>query len=524
MKVREAHAKHSRENPLDHDVDSLLRANLATFRTTTRSELIVKAKSVEEVVSVVEFANSKRLKLYTISQGKNWGFGSKVPVEDASILLDLSQMNNIISYDKKFGTVRVEPGVTFLQLSSFLKQEGDSHFLNTIGGDPEASVLGNILERGDGVGPYCERSAHACCSEIVLANGTVFETGFGNIENSRLSNLSKEGLGPGFQELFYQSNLGIVTKITVWLQPKPKHFRMFSFAQDESHSFSQMLETVRQLYLKRILDTPITFWNDYKLLSASFQLSNFQSDARPLQRATVKRNSNDYRTWHGFAGIYVDHPKISKQILKEIFQQLRPHIKKKTFWSDLSPSKIRLLRMFNNFLGLRQFSFNHLLMDWSQCHLLGHVSKKSIRSLFWRKTKAIPETIDPNLQLCGVLWNSFMIPFDGDLIEEVLNRLNEIILNKGFEPMISFITLNDRYIKVFQQLIFDREDEEQDRVALQCHQEVFEYLEKTGCTHSRLDILNMERGRQMLKNNAIHKELKNALDPERIFSSGRYFG
>lgn len=505
------------------DVFSLHEANTATFPTDSRNKLIVKPQSVKEVVGVVKFAVQHKLKLYTVSKGKNWGFGSKVPVQDGTILLDLSLMDNIISYDKQFGTVRVEPGVTFRQLSEYLIKEGGHHFLNTIGGDPEASVLGNILERGDGVGPYCERSEYASRMELVLTNGKVLETGFGSLIYSRVADLCKTGVGPGLQELFFQSNLAITTKITVWLHPLPKFFRTFSFAQEESHSLALLLDQIRALYSKRVINSPITCWNDYKQLAASHQLSSVLQEHTPLRRSQIKEISNNYSTWYAFGGIYVDHERIGKAVLQELFKALKPYIKKKTYWSQLSTRKIKILRTFHNFWGFKQLDFEKIITGWDNSHLLGNTAGNSIKTLFWRKKSPAPPQIDPGPELCGVLWNAFLIPFDGSLIEEVLGHIDELILQHGFEPILSFVLLNDRYVKVFQQLIFDRENEGEDQAAMSCHSAVFSYVEQMGCSHTRLDILHMEEGKKRLKDDGLHQIIKQALDPEGILSPGRYF-
>ncbi len=502
------------------DVFSLHDANTATFQTNSQSKLVVKPDSVSELVGIVKFASQKQLKVYTISQGKNWGFGSKVPVRDSSLLLDLSAMDKIHSYDKKFGTVRIEPGVSFRQLSEFLEEAGGHHFLNIIGGDPDASVLGNILERGDGVGPYCERAEYACRVQVVLATGEVLETGFGNLKNSQVADLCKPGLGPGFQELFFQSNFAIVTQLTIWLQAVPSFFRTFSFSQSSSHSLSSLLDAVRSLYQKRVLDSPITWWNDYKQLTVSKQLGNFYLEKRPLKRAQIREQSNNYSSWYAFGGIYVDHAKIGKAKLRALFREVYPYTRKKNYWSQLSTQKIQRLRLLNRFLG---FDFSQILASWENNHLLGHSSGNNIKSLYWRKKGPVPMKIDPGKDLCGVLWNSFLIPFDGPLIEEVLKGLDELIQEHGFEPVISFVTLNDRYVKVFQQLLFDREDEKEDIAALACHSAVFEYVEERGCSHTRLDILHMTEGKKRLKEGVLHEKLKQALDPAGILSPGRYF-
>jgi 4-cresol dehydrogenase (hydroxylating) len=504
------------------DPVSLHQVNTATFQTQTRSRLIVQPRSTADVVMVVQFAGRQHATIYPISRGKNWGFGSKVPVADCDILLDLSCMNRILSYDAEFGTVRCEPGVTFQQLSNYLRDQGNRHFVSAIGGDPQASVLGNVLERGDGAGPYCERAKYVSSLEVVLADGSVIVTGYGNIQNSQLADVVETGVGPAFQELFFQSNYGIVTAITLWLRPMPAFFRTFSFSQNEAHSLPDLLNTLRDLYRRRVLHDPITFWNDYKQVAtamhAPFRLSAGQM---PLARNLIKQHSNNYSTWYAFGGAFVDDAAIGQRIVRELFKRIRPHIRPQNRWSHLSTRKIAWLRRFNRLAGLTGLKLDALLEQWEHSPLLGQAGQTNLHSLFWRKQRAAPAGIDPDRQLCGVLWNAFIMPFDGAAVARVIEEIEAIVFRYQFEPILSFVVLNDRYIRVFQQLLFDREDLVQDQAALACHQTVFDYLEAAGYSHARLDILHMDR--KLLISTLLNDKIKGALDPQGIIAPGRYF-
>ncbi|MEE8056471.1 MAG: FAD-dependent oxidoreductase [Pseudomonadales bacterium] len=510
-----------------HIIDHQLRlseANTATFKTHQSSKLIVQVGALEDITKLVQFASRQKLTVYTISQGKNWGFGSKVPAQDCDILLDLSLMNKILSYDKDFGTIRIEPGVTFFQLTQFLKENGNVYFLNNIGGDPHASVLGNILERGDGVGPYCERSEYACAPEVILSSGEVINIGFSNVKQSQNAQLCKNGIGPGFQELFFQSNFGIVTKLTLWLCRVPQHFRTFSFSVGEEHSLSTLLDKLKTLYTKRILTSPVTFWNDYKQVSSSmaypWQLKNNHT---PLDRKTIKRISNNYNAWSIFGGIYVDHQRIGKLIQQQVIRCLKGNINKCSFISTLSNRKITLLKVLNRLLRLCKFNCDDLIHTWEQNPLLGASTNRGVKSLVWRKKNSALKVTNPNKQLCGVLWNAFILPFNGKLIAEALSNIEQILFDYRFEPIISFIVINDRYVRVFQQLIFDRENKEEDQRALACHEKVFDYLETSGYSHARLDILSMANKTDMILDRTLHTLIKQALDPEKVLSPKRYF-
>lgn len=60
--------------------------------------------------------------------------------------------------------------------------------------------------------------------EIMLANGDIIRTGqFAQNENPS-AHLSKFSFGPSYEGLFLQSNLGVVTKLGIWLSPAPEAY------------------------------------------------------------------------------------------------------------------------------------------------------------------------------------------------------------------------------------------------------------------------------------------------------------
>ena len=63
--------------------------------------------------------------------------------------------------------------------------------------------------------------AAQCGMEVVLANGEVMRTGMGAMPGNKSWHVYKRGLGPTPDQLFMQSNFGIVTKMGVWLMPEP---------------------------------------------------------------------------------------------------------------------------------------------------------------------------------------------------------------------------------------------------------------------------------------------------------------
>ena len=121
----------------------------------------------------------------------------------------------------------VEAGVTFNQLHAYLSEQNSGLFMSVTGSSGTASLIGNLVERGIGRGPYGDRFAHVCALEVVLPTGETVRTGFDRFDHAKSNRLHRWGVGPYVDGLFTQSSLGIVTRATIWLLPLPQHFQTF---------------------------------------------------------------------------------------------------------------------------------------------------------------------------------------------------------------------------------------------------------------------------------------------------------
>src|SRR6478736_5915485 len=82
-------------------------AETGTFATGRRIPAIVRPESRREVEECLRLATRKRVPVYPISSGRNWGYGSRVPTSDNCVLLDLGRMNRIVDFDERLGYVTV---------------------------------------------------------------------------------------------------------------------------------------------------------------------------------------------------------------------------------------------------------------------------------------------------------------------------------------------------------------------------------------------------------------------------------
>lgn len=211
----------------DEDLD-LYRDSYSPFRGTAEEMIAsgaVAPSSLEEVQAVVRIANTYKVPLYTISTGKNLGYGGSAPAYSGSVVLDLKRMNRIIEVNDKNHFAIVEPGVSYFDLYNYIQERGLKVWIDCP--DPGwGSLVGNALDHGVGAtsGRYRNHFDAHCGMEVVLASGEVMRTGMGALPKSESWAEFKNGFGPIVDGLFSQGNFGIVTKMGFWLMPQPEAF------------------------------------------------------------------------------------------------------------------------------------------------------------------------------------------------------------------------------------------------------------------------------------------------------------
>ncbi|MBK7353501.1 MAG: FAD-dependent oxidoreductase [Nitrosomonas sp.] len=154
---------------------------------------IVYPSTAEQVQIVMRCATKYKVPVWTVSTGKNWGYGEKTACYPGGITMILERMNRILQVDEELGFAVVEPGVTYYQLNHYLKEHHPSLWSDSAGTTPFASVLGNALDKGRGLTPYADHFGNLCGMDIVLADGRLLETGGGPANNNSVKHVYKWG-------------------------------------------------------------------------------------------------------------------------------------------------------------------------------------------------------------------------------------------------------------------------------------------------------------------------------------------
>jgi 4-cresol dehydrogenase (hydroxylating) len=143
----------------------------------------VSPESTEQVQAIVRIANEYQIPLWTISTGRNLGYGGSAPAYSGSVVLDLKRMNRVIEVNDKTHYAVVEPGVSYFDLYRYIQERNLRVWIDPA--DPGwGSVVGNALERGGGRTPMKDHWSAVCGLEVVLANGELLRTGMGGLPNT----------------------------------------------------------------------------------------------------------------------------------------------------------------------------------------------------------------------------------------------------------------------------------------------------------------------------------------------------
>jgi 4-cresol dehydrogenase (hydroxylating) len=209
--------------------------------------------SAEEVQAVVRIANEHKVPLWPVSRGKNLGYGGAAPVMPGTVVLDLGRMNRILEINEKQAYALLEPGVGFYDLFDHLQANGVPLWMSAPS-NGWGSVVGNALDRGVGYTPYGDHTAQICGLEVVLPDGSLVRTGHGGMANSPNWNVNPYGFGPSWDQMFVQSNFGVVTKAGMWLMPEPEATMAVTVNLPEFDDLAWAVDTLAELKRRNVVE------------------------------------------------------------------------------------------------------------------------------------------------------------------------------------------------------------------------------------------------------------------------------
>jgi 4-cresol dehydrogenase (hydroxylating) len=175
-----------------------------------------------------------------------------------TVILDLRRLNKVLEFDPVLGTCVIEPGCTYRILKDYIEQHNYPFWIDVPGPGPLVGAVGQALERGIGYTAYGDHFGHACGFEVVLADGQVLRTGNASIPGSNTFATTRYGYGPYLNGIFSQSNYGVVTKMGLWLMPKPEVYKPFMVVFHNHDDVAKAVDICQRLKLHNVIkNTPI---------------------------------------------------------------------------------------------------------------------------------------------------------------------------------------------------------------------------------------------------------------------------
>jgi 4-cresol dehydrogenase (hydroxylating) len=492
----------------------------------TRPAAILQPQTRDEVCAAIRIASQHCVPIYPISRGKNWGYGDACAVTDDQVILDLSRMNRIWEVNEPLAYAVIEPGVTQQQLHDYLAEHASGLWLDVTGAGPDASIVGNTLERGFGHTPYGDHFHTSAGYEVVLADGRVLSTGFGHYGNAQATYVFKTGLGPSLDGLFTQSGLGVVTKMGVWLLPKPEALQGFFFSAPHVDDIVWIVDTLRQLRLSGVVHSAVHIANDLRVLSARqrypWQLTGGATPLPASIRSQLRQEAG-LGAWNVLGGLYGTRGAVAAA-RRTVKRALSGKARVKIFGDRQLQLADRIVGALER-LGLGERLRAQLRSVRPAFDLLqGVPSAAHLAGAGWRsRTDGRPGTSDPLDNEWGLFWLSPVAPMTGSAARELLNVVEPILERHGFESLITMTSITARALCCVLTVAYDKHNTTEAAAAQACYESLFEATVHAGFIPYRVGIQSMGKlswGQDVFWD-AVAK-VKNALDPAGILAPGRY--
>ena len=516
------------------DSEPLKLASTATFATSAAVTAIVKPAR-DQVAAVVAIAAEFNIALYTISSGKNWGYGSRVPSIQHAVLLDLGRLNEISGYDPEHHLITVGAGVTQRQLADFLLAQGGMDWMDCTGSHPDCSIVGNTVERGFGHTPYGEHANFIGAMEVLLADGRIIKTGFGRFDGAKASGMYKWGLGPALDQLFLQSNLGIVLSMTIWLMPKPEKFVAFYLSASNDTALEQIVQALVPLKRSGVITSLPHIANAYRVLGGMQQYPwpfvEKRSVQFPLPGDITEQLKKQWQvgTWNLSGALYGTKEQVAnakKQVRKSLRRVKGARL------NFISDELLRFIEIFQKPIAfVTRMDLPGMLKVLRPVHnmMKGQPSAQFLTSSYWRMKTAPNGRFDMDKDNVGLIWSAFVAPADAKNARQLMDIVDTVLPEFGFEPAVTLTLLNERCIDAVVSISFDRtasapDGQRWDELALQCRDKLYQSMFSCGFYPYRTDVSKMAEmvlcgDPQYLQ---VLADLKHALDPHGILAPGRY--
>ncbi|KAG8903886.1 hypothetical protein FRB99_002622 [Tulasnella sp. 403] len=178
-----------------------------------KSKCVLKPRTTQEVSAILKWCWERRIAV--VPQGGNTGLvGGGVPLDD-EVVLNLSNLNNVRSFDPVSGVLVCDAGCILESLTEYLAPHKHIMPLD-LGAKGSCQIGGNVSTNAGGLRLLRYGSLHGSVLglEVVLPNGNVMD---------QLTTLRKDNTGYDLKQLFIgaEGTLGVITGVSVLTPAAP---------------------------------------------------------------------------------------------------------------------------------------------------------------------------------------------------------------------------------------------------------------------------------------------------------------
>jgi 4-cresol dehydrogenase (hydroxylating) len=448
--------------------------------------------SVEEVQAIVKLANELKIPLWVVSGGKNYCYGGAAPCLSGSVVLELKRMKKIV-VNEKLAYAIVEPGVTYFELYEHLRKTNSSLWIDCAA-PGWGSVMGNALDNGVGYTPYADHAGFQCGMEVVLPTGELMRTGMGGVEDNPAWGVYKHSFGPSLDGLFRQSNLGVVTKMGIWLMRAPEMFISCWVYVPNDEDVIPMVDITRELRLAGHINGAATAGNWMRTVAARTTRAAWWKEDSAIPESQIAKIIEQYKIgrWSMQFGLY-GGAEVTPLHLKAI---------------EAAYAKIPGARVVSKVYRKGD------KIDLGDTLMAGEPNLLCFMTLDWMGGAGA------HIEFCPVL------PMDGEIFYKRYRRSLGLFTEYGFDCFSGILSTTERAAANTGSIIFDRNNPKQVQRAEALFDALVASTKEDKLGVYRTHIAFMDRVAQTFDFNGgasmrAYEQLKDALDPNGILSPGK---
>jgi 4-cresol dehydrogenase (hydroxylating) flavoprotein subunit len=454
--------------------------------------------STEQVQEIVRIANEEGIPVWTSSQGRNNGYGGPSPRVRGSVLISFRRMNRVLEINRELAYAVVEPGVRWFDLYDALQESGNGDLWVSIPDIGWGSVIGNAMDSGCTYGPYGSDFQKICGMEVVLADGELLRTGMGALPDSQAWHVYPRGLGPVLDQLFVQSNYGVVTRAGVWLQRRPEAYAPLYLSIPRDDQLAQAVDVLRDLRLDGVVRGVPNLQNVITM-TAQFPevLGRFMGMEGPMTEEALDRMADETGVgrWGVRTALWGDGPVVEHHLARI-----------REAWSAIEGGRVDHHRTFAR-------------DEWDQL------------STFMEKVQAgVPsmDLMDVVPEFLGHVGFSPVVPLTGSEVRSVVDVIKQLVTERaGTNFVCAIFPVTERSAIVVSSISFDTRDEAHVRAAVDTAKMLVQEVGKLGYGEYRahLDFMDLASEQYSFNDHAYRRfveKIKDAVDPNGILSPGRH--